>query len=314
MKTTKQILIINDGKTGHFNQSIGILKALEKIYNLNSEILEIKIKNSFSKRVLKLLLNFKLFRFFFKREENLRYINVFYNGFKNIKKPNIIISSGKDTTFLNAWLSLTYNAQNIFSGNPRGVNEKLFNIILTVIDLKLSNQIIINVAPSIVSKEDLLKKSKLFLKENNLNIDNQYFSLLIGGNSSSYDKSGTIVKQTTYSNDTLNGKWVILYPTGQIEEEREYSIGKIVGLVAQYYKNGNLKYKMDYSDGKKHGYASWYFANGEVSDYGNYKNDLPDGEFYSYHPNGLIKREAIYLDGELKSEILYNENGEKVEL
>ena len=75
-----------------------------------------------------------------------------------------------------------------------------------------------------------------------------------------------------------------------------------------------VKSKVEYLNGKKEGYATWYFSNSEVSDYGIYKLDLPDGEFYSYHPNGLIKREAIYFAGELKSEQLYNEDGEKIEL
>ena len=42
-------------------------------------------------------------------------------------------------------------------------------------------------------------------------------------------------------------------------------------------------------------------------------SDLPDGDFYSYHSNGLIKREASYTNGELNSEVLYNAEGIKME-
>ena len=73
-----------------------------------------------------------------------------------------------------------------------------------------------------------------------------------------------------------------------------------------------MKSKIEYVNGNKNGYATWYFYNGEVSDYGIYKDDLSNGSFYSYHPNGLIKREAIYEMGKLISETLYNENGEKI--
>jgi antitoxin component YwqK of YwqJK toxin-antitoxin module len=43
-----------------------------------------------------------------------------------------------------------------------------------------------------------------------------------------------------------------------------------------------------------------------------YASDLPDGTFISYYSNGLMKREAIYSLGELKTEKLYNEEGARV--
>lgn len=209
----KEILIISDGKIGHYNQSLGVLKALEKTYGVNHTTVNIKIKNSFVKRILKILLNLEFAKTFFERRENLKYIKVFYDGFEIQKVPDIIISSGKNTTFLNAWLSLAYSAKNIFSGNPRGVNSELFSAILTVIDLGLKNQITIDVAPSIIDNQTLKKKGEEFLKWINLNRDVKYFSLLIGGDSRGYkyqkDDILDLIENIKFIGEEYGIKWLI---------------------------------------------------------------------------------------------------------
>jgi antitoxin component YwqK of YwqJK toxin-antitoxin module len=49
-----------------------------------------------------------------------------------------------------------------------------------------------------------------------------------------------------------------------------------------------------------------------VAEYGTYKNDKLDGDYYIYHPNGLIKSEIEYNNGKIISKIEYNEEGEKI--
>ncbi len=206
---TLEILIISDGKIGHFNQSLGILKALKNSCNLQYSILEIKLKNSFFKKILQIGLNLKFLRKFFKNPKNLKYINFFYNNFKLNKRVDIIISSGKNTAFLSAWLSLAYKSKNIFSGNIRGVDSELFSAILSVIDLGLKNQIIIDVAPSDIDSETLKTQAQKL----NLNPNFTYFSLLIGGNTSEYTYQKedilALIKNLKILKKEQNIKWLI---------------------------------------------------------------------------------------------------------
>ena len=64
-----RVLVIKDNKPGHFNQSEGLVLALKEIYkNFEFEYIEVEIKSSFSREVLRKLLNvFSFFSLFFKK-------------------------------------------------------------------------------------------------------------------------------------------------------------------------------------------------------------------------------------------------------
>jgi mitochondrial fission protein ELM1 len=180
------ILVIKDDKPGHYNQSEGLVLILKEIYsNSNIEYIEIEIKNKISRKILRFFLN--RFPQLFKSIKSFRYLNFFYKKFSIPKmKPDLIISTGGNTSNFNVWLALGYNSKNLLNGALRGLKEELFTYITTVIDLGYKNQIILDVAPNTITKEKLLEKSIEFSKLYNLDIDQKYYSLLIGGDGAGY--------------------------------------------------------------------------------------------------------------------------------
>ena len=181
------ILVIKDDKPGHYNQTEGLVLILKDIYsNINIEYIDIEIKNKISRKILRYLLN--RFPKLFKDIKSFRYLKYFYKKFSIPKiKPDLIISTGGNTSNLNAWLALAYyDSKNLLNGALRGLKEELFTYVTTVIDLGYKNQIILDVAPNTITKEKLLEKSIEFSKLHNLDMNQKYYSLLIGGDGAGY--------------------------------------------------------------------------------------------------------------------------------
>ena len=210
-----RVLLLNDGKVGHFNQS----KALAQ--NLNYEILNIKAKKS--KSFLRFIFRFYIFK-------SIKLLNLFYKVDKKISKVDLIISSGKDTEYLNIWLKNIFNCKNIYLGKPRGVDSKYFDYIFTTLDLKLPNQILLDAIPSIHKKS---------IENLNLDKNQTYYTLLFGGNSSNYkyDKSDilNLAKLLNQISKRENIKWLITTsPRSQNEKLLQDSTESI-----EYFVNYN---------------------------------------------------------------------------
>lgn len=205
------ILIIKDDKPGHYNQTEGILLALEDIYpNIVAEYVDIEIKSKISRKLLRTLLN--RFPSFFKNKNSLKYIKYFYKNCNLPKNnPDIIISTGGNTANLNAWFAKVYNAKNILNGKLRGLKEELFTNITTVIDLGYKNQIIIDVAPNIITTAKLKIESEKFSQKNNLK--ENYYTLLIGGDGAGYQYDDNFYEELinflTKTSNTNKIKWLI---------------------------------------------------------------------------------------------------------
>ena len=207
------ILIIKDDKPGHYNQTEGLLLILKNIYsNSNIEYIDVQIKSKISRKLLRFLLN--KFTSFFTNTSNLKYLSVFFKKYNlPLVKPDIIISTGGNTANLNAWLSKAYTSKNILNGALRGLKEELFFCITTVIDLGYKNQLILDVAPSVINADSLKKKSEDFLKINNIDEKVIHYSLLIGGDGSGYKYDEEFYNKLIYfvkkTSKEKNIKWLI---------------------------------------------------------------------------------------------------------
>jgi uncharacterized protein len=179
------VLVIKDDKPGHYNQTEGLILYLKEIFeDLEVEYIEIKIKSKFTRKILRFLLN--TFPNFF-TENSIKYLPFFYEKFTIPKnKVDLIISTGGNTSNLNVWFSKTYKCKNILNGALRGLKEELFTYITTVIDLGYKNQIILDVAPSAITKEKLKESGIEFIKNKKLSINDKYYTLLIGGDGAGY--------------------------------------------------------------------------------------------------------------------------------
>jgi len=238
------ILVIKDDKPGHYNQTEGLVLILKDIYpNSNIEYIDIEIKNKISRKILRFILN--RFPKLFKNVESFRYLKYFYKKFSIPKiKPDLIISTGGNTSNFNAWLALSYNSKNLLNGALRGLNEKLFTYVTTVIDLGYKNQIILDVAPSLITKEKLELSANKFLEEKNLLKDTIYYCLLIGGDGAGYkydDKfyDDLIVFVKNLSKEK-NIKWLITTSRRtpeKIEEKLKNNLKDFCAYFVDYNKN-----------------------------------------------------------------------------
>jgi mitochondrial fission protein ELM1 len=177
----KKVLILSDKKVGHFNQTLAISNALNQIEHTQTTTVTIKIKKV-AKYLLRFLLNHAFGRALLKHKKSLSLMRFFYDIDRVINPSDIIISSGKDTSLLNAWLSLVYQSCSIYIGHPKKLDNRLFTAILTVLDLEFDNQIILDVAPTLPYSGDL----DAFCKAHQLERNRRYYALLIGGDGSGY--------------------------------------------------------------------------------------------------------------------------------
>ena len=202
----KKVLILSDRRAGHFNQSLAVAEAI-KSFGLVEEIyVEVKVKKR-GKYLLRTLLNSKMGQKLFKKHPSLKMIQTFYEGYEWNGKPDIIISAGKDTSLLNAMLSLMYGSTNFFIGHPKKLDHSLFSAVLTVLDLGFDNQVVLDVAPTRSYNGDLTA----FTTTYDLDPHYEYYTLLIGGDGSGYQfEEEDIEKLITFVNATSDKiKWLV---------------------------------------------------------------------------------------------------------
>jgi len=177
----KRILVLSDGRPGHYNQSLAVAEALSQREDAEVTVVEVEVKKS-AKYLLRMLLNTPLGKKWLAKWMRPERIGWFYEGYTYEGKPDVVISSGKDTSMLNALLGLLYGAKTLFVGNPKKLDHRLFTAVLTVLDLGFDNQILLDVAPTLPYTGDI----NTFCNEHGLDPNAIYYVLLIGGDGSGY--------------------------------------------------------------------------------------------------------------------------------
>ncbi len=151
-----------------------------------------------------------------------------------------------------------------------------------------------------------------------------------------YYKNGKVQQVGSYASDKLTGLWSWYYETGELLKEEYYIYGELDGEVIEYTELGNIiskgnyiegykegkwlyivgdqknqgKYVTDYKDGK---WESYYIEEDKLSFEGRYVQGNPDGKHVYYYPNGQIKEERYYEEGQkVRSWSKYNERGDLV--
>ncbi len=202
----KKVLILSDSRAGHFNQSLAVAEAIKSFGPVEEIYVEVKVKK-LGKYFLRMLLNSKMGRKLFKNRPSLQMIHTFYDGYEWDGKPDIIISSGKDTSLLNAMLALMYGSTNFFIGNPKKLDHHLFSGVISVLDLGFDNQIVLDVAPTRSYKGDLTAFAAIY----DLDPHYEYYTLLIGGDGSGYRFEEEDIEQLiTFVNATADKvKWLV---------------------------------------------------------------------------------------------------------
>ena len=134
MATTDKlnILLLHDGKPGHYNQSDGIVAALARRRAVSVERLEVDDSGLLPARAMRGLASASSYPLAL--TERLA-------GTSHLSGsvvPDVVVSAGGKTLIANILLAKRYDAANIFSGSVRGVQTSSFSAILHV-DPKLAD-------------------------------------------------------------------------------------------------------------------------------------------------------------------------------
>ncbi len=188
----RTILVLNDGRHGHLNQSLGIAREIQRARMLNGYTMDqtriitvdVKFKNAFARRLLSLCALFATWRC----QGCMRCMRVCLekDSYEELMKAysDFVISCGSSLAGVNVFMSKENNAKNIAVMKPDIIPLNKFNLaILPRHDRPPARRNVIEtaIAPNLIDeaslKDGVLKLSKEFsLKEGD-----DYIGLLIGG-------------------------------------------------------------------------------------------------------------------------------------
>lgn len=101
-----KVWCLSDGIPGHFNQSKGLIKALEHGFEVEVQWIESRLKARFLRRLMRKLLNKNVQRY-------SKWIEKLYSTEIAAARelPDMIISTGGNTAYINIALSQRYRLQ-----------------------------------------------------------------------------------------------------------------------------------------------------------------------------------------------------------
>jgi antitoxin component YwqK of YwqJK toxin-antitoxin module len=149
-----------------------------------------------------------------------------------------------------------------------------------------------------------------------------------------YFENQQIEVEGRYKNGKKEGTWFWYYPNGAVLQEENWSNGKLDGIFTEYNESGEVTAKGEYLEGTEEG--EWFYLQGNAIEKGTYYDglreglwttkwrkdgkliseieygqDVFDGKYVVYHPNGKIRESGKYSDGERTGIwYLYDEEGE----
>ncbi|MCB2197334.1 MAG: hypothetical protein KQH79_15850 [Bacteroidetes bacterium] len=151
-----------------------------------------------------------------------------------------------------------------------------------------------------------------------------------------YYPNGKVQQKGSYTNGKLSGIWRWYYDTGELLKEEYYIYGNLDGECVEYSVLGEIITKGSYIEGYKEGewiyiigdqkhigkyvmgekngtWKSFYIEENKKSFTGDYIQGNLDGKHLYFYPNGELKEERYYEEGQkVRSWSKYNENGELI--
>lgn len=202
---TKIVWVISDGIAGHYNQSKGVLKALELLHPIDTNWVDLRLRGGWLRLVLSTLLNL------FGIKLPLKYLSWFY---KNVdlpsQTPDIIVGTGGKISFAVVWLAGFYGAKSIFCGSVRRLKPSLFSAVLTVEPETAPPYLVLETYPTHIRLRRPVKSA--FLKETSAD-GLPLWALLIGGNRDGivYTQAdwNVLANQINATASTQNIRWLI---------------------------------------------------------------------------------------------------------
>ena len=178
-----RILIPSDGKPGHYKKAEAVARALGDSRPAEVSFFDVRMRLAAFHDVL---------RRYLRRHRRLagpRWLSLFYRLPALLPpRPDLIISSGGKTTFVNAWLAQHYACPNVFIGDTRGVSDAYFTRIVvhdathdgdrrfisSLIPTEITGDLLHRAAADYAAARDVAFRAR------------RHWTLLIGGDSGGY--------------------------------------------------------------------------------------------------------------------------------
>lgn len=190
---TLRILVLSDGLPGHVNQSRGLVRWLSNDYRTAVQEFDVSLRfKPLSRIALPFLLNSGKFG---------EYITPkFYRHVSQLMahKPDLIVSAGGNTSFLNVALARRWGVHNIFLGSKRRLRSDDFAAHLTLEPTGEDNNIVMMLAPTLIDPREISKKGDELRLALGLAEGERLNLLAVGGNGAGYQYDNRSVEQLVH--------------------------------------------------------------------------------------------------------------------
>ncbi len=151
MKTQKTVWVVSDGKPGHFNQSRGVLLALERLFEIRAEWVEVRLRSGLWRKPLTALLN----RTRSPLPGAVLTMSYAIESFPD-SPPDLIVVAGGRAVFAAILLARHHNAGVLYCGSLRGLDPRHFTAAMTL--ERQANHpanLVLEVPPTLVDRHEL---------------------------------------------------------------------------------------------------------------------------------------------------------------
>ena len=141
-------LVVSDGLPGHVSQSRGLVRLLGERFDLHTEELEVALRaKAVSRIALPIFLN--------RGGSALAAYRLCHRGGLPRQRPDLVVSAGGNTACANILLARHWQLPNVFLGSRRHVASHCFTAHMTLEPTGEAANIVMDVAPSPLSREQI---------------------------------------------------------------------------------------------------------------------------------------------------------------
>jgi antitoxin component YwqK of YwqJK toxin-antitoxin module len=165
--------------------------------------------------------------------------------------------------------------------------------------------------------EQTMKNIENYIRKNPnefcLDEEGKEFDLSFDGDLKTFYSSNKPKEVIPISNGVVSGAYRSYYENGNLKEIIQYLNGEQEGERIEYFENGNKKFAISKSDKPKGYLHSHFFENGNLKSTEIYisKHDR-DGKWIQYYPNGQMKSETEFIQGEFLVQNCWKDDGTQI--
>ncbi|MFH2094233.1 MAG: toxin-antitoxin system YwqK family antitoxin [Bacteroidota bacterium] len=136
-------------------------------------------------------------------------------------------------------------------------------------------------------------------------VDAWYNNDTLHGKTIEWYKSGQIKLMGNYKRGLRSGKWKYWYSNGKIQSQQYFVNGQPDDWYFSWYSNGNMKEKGYYVSGKPEGEWKEWYSNGSIREEGKCKWGQKEGLWVEYYMNSREHRQTYYIGGVPYTETIF---------